>query len=376
MDLFNARREGYIEALKDLHNDGILSLEEFTKREEYQMAKTFDGFNVSAPSFSNTISSPSTDSNIFGGAANPNSVASFDLRADTSWMTPFGGLGSPSSSTSTSFFPVPGPTFSFGFGNETKNDNEEIPEIKEVEEDKDVANLAANVESNLQLNANRFVIRDTSPASSAFGSRIVPIKICLLGDGGVGKTTFVKRLRTGEFEKKYVATMGVSVDSLTFMTNYGAIPISVWDTAGQEKFGGLRDGYYVGSKAFIIMFDVTSRITYRNVPNWYADARREHEHEPIVLVGNKCDIKDRAVKPRHINFHRKKNLQYYDVSAKSNYNIEKPFLHLLRVLLGNPNLTIVESPVAEPPEVQISLELILQNEEEMKSADRAFERRI
>jgi hypothetical protein len=95
-----------------------------------------------------------------------------------------------------------GPTFSFG--NETKNDNEEIPEIKEIEEDKDVANLAANVESNLQLNANHFVIRDTSPASSAFGSRIVPIKICLLGDGGVGKTTFVKRLRTGEFEKKYV----------------------------------------------------------------------------------------------------------------------------------------------------------------------------
>jgi hypothetical protein len=62
----------------------------------------------------------------------------------------------------------------------------------------------------------------------------------------------------------------------------------------------------VGSKAFIIMFDVTSRMTYKNVPNWYADARREHEHEPIVLLGNKCDIKDRVVKAKNITFHRKK----------------------------------------------------------------------
>jgi GTP-binding nuclear protein Ran len=43
----------------------------------------------------------------------------------------------------------------------------------------------------------------------------------------------------------------------------------VWDTAGQEKFGGLRDGYYINGQCGIIMFDVTSRITYKNVPNWH-----------------------------------------------------------------------------------------------------------
>lgn len=43
----------------------------------------------------------------------------------------------------------------------------------------------------------------------------------------------------------------------------------MWDTAGQEKFGGLRDGYYINGQAGIIMFDVTSRITYKNVPNWH-----------------------------------------------------------------------------------------------------------
>ena len=60
-----------------------------------------------------------------------------------------------------------------------------------------------------------------------------------------GKTTFVKRHLTGEFEKKYVATLGVEVHPLVFHTNRGAIRFNVWDTAGQEKFGGLRDGYYI-----------------------------------------------------------------------------------------------------------------------------------
>lgn len=49
----------------------------------------------------------------------------------------------------------------------------------------------------------------------------------------------------------------------------GDIQFDVWDTAGQEKFGGLRDGYYINGQCGIIMFDVTSRITYKNVPNWH-----------------------------------------------------------------------------------------------------------
>ena len=51
--------------------------------------------------------------------------------------------------------------------------------------------------------------------------------------------------------------------------NLGNIIFDVWDTAGQEKFGGLRDGYYINGQCGIIMFDVTSRITYKNVPNWH-----------------------------------------------------------------------------------------------------------
>ena len=87
-----------------------------------------------------------------------------------------------------------------------------------------------------------------------------------------------------------------------------------------------------------------ARVTYKNVPNWHRDMVRVCENIPIVLVGNKVDVKERKVKAKQITFHRKKNLQYYDISAKSNYNFEKPFLWLARKLVGDPNLSFVESP--------------------------------
>ena len=75
---------------------------------------------------------------------------------------------------------------------------------------------------------------------------------------------------------------------------------------------------FVGQCA-IIMFDVTARVTYKNVPNWHRDLVRVCENIPIVLCGNKVDIKDRKVKAKAIVFHRKKNLQ---VSHNAQTSIE------------------------------------------------------
>jgi len=130
----------------------------------------------------------------------------------------------------------------------------------------------------------------------------------------------------------------------------------------------LRDGYYIQGQCAIIMFDVTSRITYKNVPNWHRDLVRVCEMIPIVLVGNKVDVKERKVKAKQITFHRKKNLQYYDISAKSNYNFEKPFLWLARKLVGDPNLSFVESPALKPPEVLIDQSTVQQYEAELENA--------
>ena len=76
---------------------------------------------------------------------------------------------------------------------------------------------------------------------------------------------------------------------------------------------------------------------------------------PIVLCGNKVDVKNRQVKPKQVTFHRKKNLQYHEISAKSNYNFEKPFLYLARKLTGDATLHFVEEVALAPPEVSVCI---------------------
>lgn len=98
------------------------------------------------------------------------------------------------------------------------------------------------------------------------------------------------------------------------------------------------------------MFDVTSRASYKSVPNWHRDLERVCDNIPIVLVGNKVDMKERKVRAKNITFHRKKNMAYFDVSAKSNFNFEKPFLYLARKLTKDPSLRFDDAPALAPPD--------------------------
>jgi len=119
------------------------------------------------------------------------------------------------------------------------------------------------------------------------------------------------------------------------------------------------------------MFDVCSRITYKNVPKWFKDITRVCDNIPIVLVGNKVDVKDRKVKARQILFPRKHGIQYSDISAKSNYQFEKPFIWLLKKLLGDPNLQLVEAPLLAPKDFEIDADQIKLMEDELNKAENA-----
>ena len=118
----------------------------------------------------------------------------------------------------------------------------------------------------------------------------------------------------------------------------------------------------------LLWFDVTSRQSYKNVPNWYRDLIRVCEGIPVVLCGNKVDEKDRKVKPKQITFHRKKNLQYYDISAKTNYNYDKPFLYLARKVTNRNELIFVEAPALFPSEGQIDLNQQAKYDQELQEA--------
>ncbi|KAI5171161.1 GTP-binding nuclear protein Ran [Nematocida sp. LUAm3] len=193
-------------------------------------------------------------------------------------------------------------------------------------------------------------------------------KIVLIGDGGTGKTTFVKRHMTGEFTKQYIATIGAETYLLPFYTNYGQVNYNVWDTAGQEKFGGLRDAYYIEADGGIIMFDTTSRITYKNVPNWYRDLRNICPDIPLCLCGNKVDIVDRKVKPAQMKDRKSMKIAYFDISAKSNYNYDKPFLYLTKKLFGLPDLFFVANSQLLPPEATVDEQAMEQIQKEFEDA--------
>lgn len=168
-------------------------------------------------------------------------------------------------------------------------------------------------------------------------------KLIVVGDAGVGKTTFIKRHRTGEFEKKYLATIGVEAYPLKYNTNYGEMCFNIWDTAGTDKFSGLKDGYYIGGVCALIMFSKDSKNSFRNIPNWILGVKRVCPNIPMVLCGTKYDIQDQKVSDSEIsNLTKEYNLTYYDISSKTNYNLEKPFLHLLRELKQDPTLRFVE----------------------------------
>ena len=166
-------------------------------------------------------------------------------------------------------------------------------------------------------------------------------KIALVGDASVGKTTFLIRHLTGDFKSEYVPTMGVDVFPLRLWTNYGMIIFDMWDCGSD----GLRDGYYTQAQGAVLMFDVTKRETYDSLENWHSEVSRVAGDIPFVVCGNKVDVLGREVSPRNITFHREHtHVTYYDISAKSNYNYEKPFLSLARSLTGREDLEFVCEP--------------------------------
>lgn len=203
--------------------------------------------------------------------------------------------------------------------------------------------------STFKLSANAPVFVPSTSSSYSSITQPKKFKLVLIGDGGVGKTVLTKRHKTGGFEMKYIATMGVEVSRLRFHTSAGEVTFNIWDTAGQEKFGGLSDGYYIDADAAIIVFDLTANCTYKSVPEYYEKFKLKNPNAPVVLCGNKVDCKYRKVQPEDITFHRQVNIQYYDISVKSNYNFEKPFLYIIRKLLKDDSIHFVEALAVAPP---------------------------
>lgn len=161
-------------------------------------------------------------------------------------------------------------------------------------------------------------------------------KVCVIGDGGVGKTAWVKKMLTGEFERKYVATLGVEAHTIR-LEDHPNVCFSVWDCAGQEKLRGLKDGYYIQAKGAIVMFELGSRITWKNALKWMLEFSRMIENVPIVVIGNKGDIQPRKVSKEEVMGvlnQLTKPVEYMELSVRNDSleDLRKPLYSLLNKL--------------------------------------------
>ncbi len=116
-------------------------------------------------------------------------------------------------------------------------------------------------------------------------------KIIVLGDHGVGKTTFLRNYMGDELRDKiYPTTIAVDYHS-SFVNIYGKkIKLVFWDTAGHEKFRSITSSYYRTVHSVILMYDVTDRSTFDNVKKWIGELDKYCDHFPVTfLIGNKTD---------------------------------------------------------------------------------------
>lgn len=158
-------------------------------------------------------------------------------------------------------------------------------------------------------------------------------KCILVGDSYSGKTTFVRQFISDDnIDKPAISKYGCPI---TFSTNVGTVCFNVFDTDGQKAFGGLRDSFFQKSHCAIVMFDVTSPSSFENVSYWYRRIRTLNGNIPVVLCGNKIDIKARKVTPDEIAVNSAaKRFKYFEISAKAKTKINAPFLHLIEKLVN------------------------------------------
>jgi len=107
------------------------------------------------------------------------------------------------------------------------------------------------------------------------------------------------------------------------------VEVDFWDTAGQERFSSMHPSYYFGAHACILAFDVTRKVTYKNLNDWYKELRKYRENIPVILVANKIDV-DYKVTQKKFAFGQKKGLPFEFVSAADGTNVVRVFKDAIR----------------------------------------------
>lgn len=150
------------------------------------------------------------------------------------------------------------------------------------------------------------------------------VKVICLGDSAVGKSKLVERFLINGYQPKQLSTYALTLYQHKTIINEEKVSVDFWDTAGQERFKSMHPSYYHQAHACILVFDVTRKITYKNLSSWYQELRQFRPEIPCFCAANKIDV-DYKVTQKGFQFPKKYNIPLYFVSASDGTNVVKLF---------------------------------------------------
>lgn len=151
------------------------------------------------------------------------------------------------------------------------------------------------------------------------------VKVILLGDSAVGKSKLVERFLLDDYHPQQLSTYALTLYRYLYKHPDGKnVDVDIWDTAGQERFNSMHSSYYYRAHACIMVFDVTRKLTYKNLERWYEELQDNCKGLPTIVVANKIDV-DYRVTSKSFNFASKHRLPFFFVSASDGTNVVKIF---------------------------------------------------
>lgn len=167
-------------------------------------------------------------------------------------------------------------------------------------------------------------------------SKPIVLKVLTAGEGGVGKTTLLRRYVEGKFSSETKMTIGVEFFLKELNIDGQKVMLQLWDFGGQERFRFLLESYVIGARGALLMFDLTRTMTLENIEQWVKIVRKEDPELPILFLGSKSDLEnDICVKEDYIE-EFKQHFNMYDflrISSKTGENVELCFENLSRQIL-------------------------------------------
>lgn len=187
-------------------------------------------------------------------------------------------------------------------------------------------------------------------------------RIFIVGDAGVGKTSYIDKCMSDKFREAYQCTFGVVYRNKSITVNNELCDVTFIDCAGQEKYS-FPTAVHKNTRVdgVVIMFDVTSFLSFGSVLEWRTRINDTYGNIPVVLCGNKVDSPRRHVTQSSINFHRKAGVKYYDISAKSGCNYIFPLVDIINQINNARNSATPDLTTAKNIPLPITDNLIDEN---------------